>query len=231
MPCVLKKKLDSLCKDNYCSVNLFYLIVFSKLFERIMAEQLTIYFENILSPKLSAYRRGYSCQHVILNLTEYWRKALDDNQNVGTIGLDLSKAFDCMPHGLLLTKLYAYGAYLYLHILKIACNGLKLWALAVTGPRSIGEFHKALYWVHCSLISFWMTCFICPLIVLLWIMLTITISATPIKNLDVLQKELESDFARAVQWFAEKKTNGELWQVPKYSVISAQYWNFHYQYW
>ena len=29
-----------------------------------------------------------------------------------------------------------------------------------------------------------------------------------------------------------RKTNhGELWQVPKYSVISAQYWNFQHQYW
>ena len=67
--CPVYKKLDSLCKDNYRSINL--LIVFSKLFERIMAEQLTIYFENILSTRVSAYRRGYSCQRVILNLTEY----------------------------------------------------------------------------------------------------------------------------------------------------------------
>ena len=96
--CPVHKKLDSLSKDNYRSVIL--LIVFSKLFERIMAEQLTIYFENILSHRVSAYRRGYSCQHGIFNLTKYWRKVLDDNQNVGTIGMDLSKAFDCMPHGL-----------------------------------------------------------------------------------------------------------------------------------
>ena len=65
-----------LCKDNYRSVNL--LIFFSKLFERIrMAEQLAIYIESILSPRVSAYRRGYSCQHAIISPTDYWRKALD----------------------------------------------------------------------------------------------------------------------------------------------------------
>ena len=101
------KKLDNLCKNYYRSVNI--LSVFSKLFESIMAEQLATYLETILSPLVSAYRKGYSCQHVILRLTELWRRALDDNNYVGTIAMDLSKAFDCMPHGLLIAKLHSYG--------------------------------------------------------------------------------------------------------------------------
>ena len=105
--CPVYKKLYNLCKNNYRSINL--LTIFSKLFERIMAEQLTTYFENILSPLLSANRRGSSCQHVILQLTEYWRRALGENKYVGTIAMDLSKAFDCMPHGLLLAKLHSCG--------------------------------------------------------------------------------------------------------------------------
>ena len=63
----------------------------SRLFERILADQLMIHFDNLLSVHLSAYRKGYSYQHTILQLTEYWRRALDEGQNVGTIAMDLSK--------------------------------------------------------------------------------------------------------------------------------------------
>ena len=65
---------------------------------------------------LSAYRKGYSCQHVILRLTEYWRQALDNGSTVGTVAMDLSRAFDKMPHALLIAKLSAYG------MSKDACN-------------------------------------------------------------------------------------------------------------
>ena len=101
------KKNDNLNKENYRSVNL--LPVLSKVFERILADQIMDFFKTILSPHISAYRKGYSCQHVIIKLTEFWRSALDNNECVGTLSTDLSKAFDKMPHGLLVAKLHAYG--------------------------------------------------------------------------------------------------------------------------
>ena len=42
-------------------------------------------------------------------MLEDWRKALDENKYVGAVLMDLSKAFDCLPHSLLLAKLRAYG--------------------------------------------------------------------------------------------------------------------------
>lgn len=58
---------------------------------------------------LSAYRKNYSTQHVLLNLIEEWRKKLDDNYIVGAVLTDLSKAFDCINHDLIIAKFTAYG--------------------------------------------------------------------------------------------------------------------------
>ena len=40
---------------------------------------------------------------------EDWKKALDDNKFIAAILMDISKAFDCLPHNLLMLKLEAYG--------------------------------------------------------------------------------------------------------------------------
>ena len=72
-----------------------------------------------ISPFISAYGKNYNTQHVLLRLLEEWREHLDNNKIVGGILMDLSKAFDCVPHDLLLAKLAAYGIddnlILYIH--------------------------------------------------------------------------------------------------------------------
>ena len=40
-------------------------------------------------------------------MIETWRKCLDENKIVGTALMDLSKAFNCFPHDLLVAKLEA----------------------------------------------------------------------------------------------------------------------------
>ena len=51
----------------------------------------------------------YSSSSFLIRVIEDWKKALDENFVAGTVLMDLSKAFDCIPHDLLMSKLHAYG--------------------------------------------------------------------------------------------------------------------------
>ena len=64
---------------------------------------------NNLSNFISAYKKSYSSDHVLLWLIENWKKSRDNKNFVGTVLMDLSKAGDCNPHDLLPAKLHVYG--------------------------------------------------------------------------------------------------------------------------
>ena len=67
------------------------------------------YFSHILSKWQHGFRKSFSTQHCVLVKTEKWRKCLDKEGISGAILIDLSKAFDCMLHDLLIAKLHAFG--------------------------------------------------------------------------------------------------------------------------
>ena len=50
-----------------------------------------------------------SRNHVLMQLIENWKRALDENFQIGPVLMDLSKVFDCTPVDLLIAKLYVYG--------------------------------------------------------------------------------------------------------------------------
>ena len=101
------KKEDPNDKVDYRPISLLPII--TKIFERVLFEQIEKFSEKTLSPKLCGFRKGHSTEHALLNILKNWEKTLDKSGVIGTVLMDLSMAYDCLPHDLLIAKLAAYG--------------------------------------------------------------------------------------------------------------------------
>ena len=99
-PCY--KKGHETAKENYRPISI--LPVVSKLFERTLYDQIESFFKDKFSMYLCGFRKGYSTQYALTHLLYKWQKCLDDKGFIGTILTDLSKAYDCLPHDLLLLQ-------------------------------------------------------------------------------------------------------------------------------
>ena len=65
---------------------------------------------NSFLPKfISAYRKSYSSNPVVLRLIKNWKKSLDAKNFVDAVLMDISKAFDSITHDLPIAKMHAYG--------------------------------------------------------------------------------------------------------------------------
>ena len=103
----IHKKDDRTLMKNYRPVSL--LPIGSKLFERQMYNQFLTHIDEYLSPYIFGFRKGHSTEQCLTIMMEGWKKALDEKRFAGAILTDLSKAFDCLSHDLLIAKLEAYG--------------------------------------------------------------------------------------------------------------------------
>ena len=91
--------LDKHTDDKYSVTNfrpVSVLNTFSKIYEKIVKYFLISKMEHSFSPSLSAYRKSFSTEHVLIRLLEDWRNKLDNNNVVVAVLTDLSKTFDCI---------------------------------------------------------------------------------------------------------------------------------------
>ena len=101
------KKEEKLDNSNYRPVS--SLPIFSKIYERLMYDQMCKYFDEIFSKFQCGFRKGFSTQNCLLYMIQNWKKYLDQGGHYGALLTHQSKAFDCIMGDLLIVKLQAYG--------------------------------------------------------------------------------------------------------------------------
>ena len=92
------KKDEANDKQNYRPVSA--LPLFSKVLQKVIYDQLSQYLDKYLNSLLCGFRKAHSSQHALFKLLQAWQEELDKSGFVGTILMDLSKAYDSLPHDL-----------------------------------------------------------------------------------------------------------------------------------
>lgn len=80
---------------------------------------------NIVTERQWAYRKGHSTELLLIKLTEEWTSELENGNFIATTFIDFQKAFDSIPHSVLLKKKKKY------------CKPSGLRETYITGSRTI----------------------------------------------------------------------------------------------
>lgn len=88
------KKEDPQNVANHRPVTLLPAI--DMIFEQLLCNQLRDKFENIFNNSMSAYRKHYSCEKILIRVVEDWKCERDIDETVAILSTDMSKVFNSM---------------------------------------------------------------------------------------------------------------------------------------
>ena len=103
------KKGDRSCAANYRSISLTCIVC--KIMEHIICSNIFSHLDKygILCDQQHGFRHKRSCETQLITTINDFATALNNSEQVDAIFLDLSKAFDTVPHKCLCYKLSFYG--------------------------------------------------------------------------------------------------------------------------
>ena len=121
---IYKQKGSKTVPNNYRPISVIPIL--GRTLEKLIATQLPVYNycdeHNILPPEQFGFRRHSSCEMALFAATDSWMKSVDKGSYAGALLVDLSKAFDTVPHQLLLSELRDIGC--STEVLNWFCNYL-----------------------------------------------------------------------------------------------------------
>ena len=118
-PIIKKNECEKI--ENYKLLSI--LNCFSKVYGKFLLEKFKPFINSFLTEYMAAYRKNIGLTR-FNKIIENWRKALDEKFLVASVVMDLLKAFDCIPHNLLIAKLNAYDfsqktvTFIYLYLTR-----------------------------------------------------------------------------------------------------------------
>ena len=134
------KKDSKLNYSNYRPISLLSNV--EKILEKLMYKRLYTFLKIIFNLQFG-FKQLYSTSHVLVNITENIRKALDGG-NIGSgVFADFQKAFDTADHQTLLAKLNHYG------IRGISNDWFKFYMSSRNQYVSINGFDSGLAAINC----------------------------------------------------------------------------------